>query len=78
MGRRTSAFAAAGRHAQDIDLIVMGTCARHGVDKLLLGSVAELVFRTSECPVLTLGPHVIRGVKVDGELRHILYATDWH
>lgn len=60
-----------------IDLIVMGTCGRKGVDKLLLGSVAELVYRTAECAVLTLGPHVVRGLKIDGELRHILFATDF-
>jgi len=40
-----------------IDLIVLGTEGRTGLRKFLLGSVAEVVFRTAECPVLTLGPH---------------------
>jgi len=44
-----------------VDLIVIGTCGRKGLGKLLLGSVAEEVFRTAECPVLTVGPHVARG-----------------
>jgi nucleotide-binding universal stress UspA family protein len=60
----------------DIDLIVIGTCGRKGLGKLLLGSVAEEVFRNAECPVLTVGPHATRG-EVDGDLRHILYATDF-
>lgn len=36
-----------------IDLIVMGTHGRRGIDRYLLGSVAEKVVRTAECPVLT-------------------------
>ena len=60
----------------DIDLIVIGTCGRKGLGKLLLGSVAEEVFRNAECPVLTVGPHATRG-EVDGTLRHILHATDF-
>jgi nucleotide-binding universal stress UspA family protein len=38
----------------DVDLIVMGTHGRQGVDRLLLGSVAERVVRTAECPVMTV------------------------
>src|SRR5450755_5098459 len=38
------------------DLVVIGTRGRTGVEKLLLGSVAEEIFRTVPCPVLTVGP----------------------
>lgn len=38
------------------DLIVMGTHGRGGVERLVLGSVAENVLRTAPCPVLTLRP----------------------
>jgi len=60
----------------DIDLIVIGTGARKGLEKLLLGSIAEEVFRTAACPVLTVGPHVTHW-EIDGKLRRILFATDF-
>jgi len=43
---------------KNIDLIVLGTHGRAGVSKLLMGSVAERIFRQSTCPVLTVGPNV--------------------
>jgi nucleotide-binding universal stress UspA family protein len=43
---------------EDADLIVLGTHGRAGVSKLLIGSVAERIFRQSLCPVLTVGPNV--------------------
>jgi len=36
------------------DLVVMGTHGRGGIDRLLLGSVAERVVRASAVPVLTV------------------------
>lgn len=40
----------------NIDLIVMGTLGKTGLDKLLIGSVAEKVIRGSKVPVM-----VVRG-----------------
>lgn len=40
--------------AQDIDLVVMGTHGRHGLNRVFLGSVAEQVLRHAPCPVLTV------------------------
>jgi nucleotide-binding universal stress UspA family protein len=40
-----------------VDLVVVGTRGRTGVRKLILGSVAEDIFRQSPCPVLTIGPN---------------------
>ena len=42
------------RKRQKIDLIVMGTHGRSGMERLLVGSVAERVIRTAPCPVLTV------------------------
>lgn len=39
---------------QGMDLIVMGTQGRRGVDRLLAGSVAEEVVRLASCPVFTV------------------------
>lgn len=61
----------------EIDLIVTGTHGRTGVRKLLLGSVAEEIFRLASCPVLTVGPRASKEVPAESELRHILYATDF-
>ena len=38
----------------DVDLIVMGTHGRTGLDRYLLGSVTERVVRTADVPVLTV------------------------
>ncbi|WP_323675972.1 universal stress protein [Halorubellus sp. PRR65] len=40
--------------ANDVDLVAMGTHGRSGVDRLLLGSVAERTLRTTDVPVLTV------------------------
>ena len=37
-----------------IDLVVMGTHGRNGLDKYLLGSVTERVVRSADVPVLTV------------------------
>lgn len=44
------------RYAEETgcDLVVMGTHGRGGIDRLLLGSVAERVVRSSTVPVLTV------------------------
>jgi nucleotide-binding universal stress UspA family protein len=38
----------------DVDLVVMGTHGRTGLDRYLLGSVTEKVVRLSDAPVLTV------------------------
>lgn len=41
---------------ENIDLIVMGTHGRSGIEHILIGSVAEKVVRKAPCPVLTVRP----------------------
>ena len=63
--------------ASRADLVVMGTHGRGGVQRLVLGSVAEKVLRLATCPVLT----VRRGVRVarrsQSPFGAILCATDF-
>jgi nucleotide-binding universal stress UspA family protein len=37
-----------------MDLIVMGTLGKSGIDRILLGSTAEKVIRIANCPVLVI------------------------
>jgi nucleotide-binding universal stress UspA family protein len=41
---------------EQADMIVMGTHGRAGLDRMLMGSVAERVVRQAPCPVLTVRP----------------------
>lgn len=40
----------------DIELIVLATHGRSGLAHVIIGSVAESVVRTAQCPVLTVRP----------------------
>lgn len=61
---------------KNIDLIVMGTHGRGGLGKALMGSVAELVFRGSAVPVMTIGPHAKHVVEALAP-KTILVAADF-
>lgn len=41
---------------EQVDMIVMGTHGRKGMDRLLFGSVAEKVLRRAPCPVVAVRP----------------------
>src|SRR5271155_5727267 len=60
-----------------IDLVVLGTHGRTGVEKFLLGSVAEEIFRLSPVPVLTIGPNVRSSVHNGARFHRVLFATDF-
>ncbi len=60
-----------------IDLIVLGTHGRTGAQKLLLGSVAEEIFRRSRVPVLTIGPAERHGAHKAAKFRRVLFPTDF-
>jgi nucleotide-binding universal stress UspA family protein len=38
-------------------LIIMGTHGKRGLEKILLGSVAERVLKSAPCPVLVMNPY---------------------
>lgn len=60
-----------------IDLIVLGTHGRTGWGKVLLGSVAESIFRKAPCPVVTVGPHCSADPKRSVEFHQIVFATNF-
>ena len=39
-----------------IDMVIMGTHGRKGLDRVIFGSVAERVIKTSQVPVLVINP----------------------
>lgn len=59
-----------------IDLVVIGTHGWRGLERLLLGSTAELILRSAICPVLTVGPHVSKLEHEPEYVDRILFATD--
>ena len=74
----------------EIDLLIVGTRGRTGVEKLVLGSKAEEILRQATCPVLTVGPKIggrtqLTGIQskskdvvpVEISLRQVVYATDF-
>ena len=68
--------------AQQVDLIVMGTHGRHGLDRLLLGSVTEKVLRKARCPVLAVRQPTHEFVTPEDRvepvhLRKILFCVDF-
>jgi nucleotide-binding universal stress UspA family protein len=60
-----------------MDLLVVGTHGRTGAMKLLLGSVAEEIFRRASVPMLTIGPLVRTGAHSGGRFHRVLLATDF-
>lgn len=67
-----------------IDLIVMGTHGRQGLDRLAMGSVTEKVLRKANCPVLVVRKPAHDFVSPDSpreqetvRLRKILYCSDF-
>jgi nucleotide-binding universal stress UspA family protein len=65
-----TAFAA----AKGADLVVLATSERHSTARLLLGSVAEEVFRMVNCPVFVLGTKAAAAKK--RKPSRLVFATD--
>ncbi len=64
--------------AQNADLVVLGTSALHGFERLVFGSTAEEVLREAPCPVLTVGPQVSVSEMEEDHEGPIIFATDFH
>jgi nucleotide-binding universal stress UspA family protein len=60
------------------DLLVMGTQGVHrGLGHLLIGSNTETLMLRSPCPTLTIGPHVLAGVNLDGRFKKVVYISNF-
>jgi nucleotide-binding universal stress UspA family protein len=62
---------------REIDLVVVGTHGMGAVQKLVIGSGAEQIFRQSTCPVLTVGPAVDSRAEPEAVFKNILFATEF-
>lgn len=60
---------------KDVDLVVMGTHGRRGVDRMLFGSVTEEVVRKAPCPAFTVRQDA--EVTPDQAVRRILVPIDF-
>jgi nucleotide-binding universal stress UspA family protein len=58
-----------------VDLMVVGTHGRKGLDRLLIGSDAEAMLRKAGCPVLSVGPAVPDLCGKTWRIREIICAT---
>jgi len=61
----------------EMDLIVLGTHGHVGMEKMIMGSVAETVFRYARRPVLTVGPCVPDTTSFASARQNILCPTDF-
>lgn len=61
------------------ELVVIGTHGRQGIERLVLGSTAEQIFREADGLVLTVGPHSQPDAPFEsgGSIRSILFPTDF-
>jgi len=59
------------------DVIVVGTHSRRGIDRLLLGSCAETLMRSSRRPVLTIGSGFYKDPADAVSFKSVVFATDF-
>jgi nucleotide-binding universal stress UspA family protein len=60
--------------ADGVDLILIATHGRTGVSRWWLGSVADIVIREANCPVLVIGPNVSQ--EISPEVKRVLLPLD--
>ncbi len=67
----------AGKRSSGYELLVLGTQARKGLNRLMVGSVAEEVVRNSALPVMTISPEAQENSarQFEGETLRILVPT---
>jgi nucleotide-binding universal stress UspA family protein len=61
---------------RNIDLLVLASHGATGLERLIVGSVGEEVFRTVTCPVMTIGPNILNAPEGAARFARVLFATD--
>ncbi|MGB0034917.1 MAG: universal stress protein [Candidatus Acidiferrales bacterium] len=61
----------------EVNMLILGTHAPKGVEKVLMGSAAEEIFRHARIPVMTIGPAASEEAMYEAEFKNILFATDF-
>src|SRR5215470_3457435 len=62
---------------KQVEMVVIGTHGRQGIDKMVLGSTAEQIFREADNLVLTVGPHSRLDAPLEptGAVQSLLFPT---
>ncbi len=61
----------------EIDLLVLGSHGRKGLNWFVMGSIAETILKRAPCPVLIIGPRARHDLSHSSRGCRILYATDF-
>ncbi len=59
-----------------IDLAILSMHGRIGLKRLLIGSLADELFRSLPCAVLTVGPNMAKRFDAQSRVKEILFPTD--
>lgn len=51
--------------SEGIDIVVMGTHGRKGLDRIFFGSVANTVIKKAQAPVMSINPYRIPSLKIE-------------
>lgn len=65
-------------HRRNPGLLVLGMHGRHGLEKLLLGSLTEEILRLATVPVLVVCPEVAVAPEAEIHLHRILHLINFH
>jgi nucleotide-binding universal stress UspA family protein len=59
-----------------IDLLILASHGVTGLERMMVGSLGEEVFRTVPCPVMTIGPSVSKLPEQAARFERIVFPTD--
>ena len=51
--------------SEGIDIVIMGTHGRKGLDRIFFGSVANTVIKNAQAPVMSINPYRIPSLKIE-------------